>query len=210
MLLLIPLMAALVIALARGGSVRNLAALPLRGGWLIMASFAIQFLFYASPLRHAAVVARWNSAIYLTAITLALAGALCNWRLSAAVRLATLGVILNTAVIVANGGHMPVNAATMRAVRGTVEVRQITDRRLYGNTRPATSASHLLLFSDVIPVLLPGGFGNVYSVGDLLLSAGVATLVYGAARGQYARVTSPTRAASFSPLNGGSEPLPIE
>ena len=32
-----------------------------------------------------------------------------------------------------------------------------------------------------------GGFGNVYSVGDLLLSAGVATLVYGAMRGQYAR-----------------------
>ena len=185
MLLLIPVVLALVAALASGGSLRQLATLPVRSGWLIMASFAIQLLLYASPLRHAPVVAHWNAAIYLAAIGLALVGALRNWRLGAAVRLATAGIVLNAAVIVINGGHMPVNAAALRVVQGESRVREVANQHLYGNTRPANSSSHLLMFSDVIPVRMPGGHGNVYSMGDVLLSAGVATLVFQAARGRF-------------------------
>lgn len=186
MLLLIPVALALMAALLSGGSPRHLAALPVRGVWLIMASFALQLLFYASPLRHAPIVARWNAAFYLLAIGLALAGALCNWRLGAAVRLATAGVLLNAVVIVVNGGHMPVNAAALRVVQGQARVREVANQHLYGNTRPATSSSRLLLFSDVIPVTMPGGHGNVYSLGDVLLSAGVATLAFQATRGRFA------------------------
>lgn len=185
MLLLIPVVLALTLALSRGGSLRYLAALPVRSGWLIMASFAIQFLLYTSALRHSALVTRWNAVIYMAAISLALVGALRNWRLGPAVRLATLGVILNATVIAINGGHMPVNAAAMRAVQGEGRVRQIANQRLYGNTRPATSSSPLLMLSDVIPVPVPGGHGNVYSLGDVLLSTGVAALAYQAARGRY-------------------------
>lgn len=185
MLLLVPVALALGIALSRGGSLRYLAALPVRSGWLIMASFALQFLLYTSALRYSAVVTHWNAVIYMAAISLALVGALRNWRLGPAVRLATLGVILNASVIAINGGHMPVNAAAMRTVQGEAKVRQIANQRLYGNTRLATSSSPLLMLSDVIPVPAPGGHGNVYSLGDMLLSAGVATLAYQATRGRF-------------------------
>lgn len=185
MLLLIPALLALIAALVRGGSPRYLAALPVRGSGLIIASFVIQVLLYLPPLRDSALAARWGGVIYVAAMALALAGALRNWRLGWALRLAMLGLALNALVIACNGGYMPVNGGAMRAVRGEAEVRVIADPRLYGNTRLAGGSTRLAALSDVLPVQLPGGAGNVYSVGDVLLAAGVALLVYRATRGAF-------------------------
>jgi hypothetical protein len=184
-LLLIPALLALIVALARGGSLRYLAELPVRGSGFIVASFAIQVLLYLPPLRNSTLAAHWGGAIYVAAMALALFGALRNWRLGGAVRLATLGLALNATVIACNGGYMPVNAAAMRAVQGETEVRVIADTHLYGNTRLAGASTRLAALSDVIPVRLPGGTGNVYSVGDVLLAAGVALLVYRTTRGAF-------------------------
>jgi len=200
-LLLIPAVLALLAALARGGSLRYLAELPVRGSALIAASFAIQVLLYLPPLRDSALAGRWGGAIYLAALALALVGALRNRRLGGAVRLATLGLALNATVIACNGGYMPVNAAAMRAVRGDGAVRVIADTRLYGNTRLAGASTRLAALSDVIPVRLPGGAGNVYSVGDVLLAAGVALLVYRTTRGAFADTDSGQAAlADTTPL----------
>ncbi len=82
---------------------------------------------------------------------------------------------------------MPVNAVAMRSVAGDAEVRQIADQRLYqrlySNTLLAGPSSRLVALSDVIPVSLPGNYGNVYSIGDALLTIGVAVLAYRATRG---------------------------
>lgn len=206
MLLLIPVAAALIVALLHGGSPRHLAAVPIRGGWLIMASFAIQLLLYTSALRHSAVIAQWNSLIYLAAISLALIGALRNWHLGTAVRIATLGVALNATVIVLNGGHMPVNAAAMRLVQSQAKVHDIANTHLYGNTRLASSSSRMLVLSDIIPVRMPGGHGNVYSIGDVLLCAGVSALMYRATRGTFSAQDerAPQSSASSSSSSSAS------
>jgi hypothetical protein len=173
---------AIVAALVQGGSLRHFATLPIRGGGLLMASFAIQLLLYVPVVRDSAVVLHWAGAIYIGALALALLGALRNWHLGVAARLATLGLALNATVIVLNGGHMPVNAAAMRAVQGEMKVREIANQHLYGNTRLAGPSSRLTVLSDVIPVVVPGRRGNVYSVGDVLLAVGVAALAYQATR----------------------------
>lgn len=182
MLLLIPAVLAIALALLRGGSLRHLADLPIRGSAFIAASFAIQVLLYLPALRTSGLTRHWGGDIYGGAMALALIGALRNWHLGAAARVATLGLALNASVIVLNGGYMPVDVHAMHAVQGAAKVHEIAAGRLYGNTRLAGQSSALRVFSDVIPVRMPGGIGNVYSVGDVLLAAGIATLVYQATR----------------------------
>jgi hypothetical protein len=41
------------------------------------------------------------------------------------------------------------------------------------------------VLSDVIPINSPGGLGNVFSIGDVLIAAGGAALVYSATRRPY-------------------------
>src|SRR5207245_136346 len=110
-----------------------------------------------------------------------------NWHLGPAVQVALAGLALNMAVIVANGGHMPVNAAAMRSVQGEGRVQAITAHQQYSNTRLADRSSRLLAFSDIFPLPLPFGHGNVYSVGDALIVGGAATLAYGATRRPWRR-----------------------
>lgn len=45
---------------------------------------------------------------------------------------------------------------------------------MFNNIRLASPSTRLALLSDVIPVRITGGVGNVYSIGDVLLPAGVA------------------------------------
>jgi hypothetical protein len=181
-LLIVPLLVALGLALGQGGSLRNLALLPMRGTGLLLASFAIQLLIYAPGVRDSALVLHLGGAIYIGALVLVLIGAFRNWHLGLAVRVATLGLVLNTVVIVLNGGHMPVDAAAMAAVQGQPKVQAIAGQQQYDNTGIATSSTKLTIFSDLLPVPLPDGYGNVYSVGDVLLTVGIAGAVYCATR----------------------------
>lgn len=187
MLLLTPVLIALTIALLRGGSLRNLATLPLRGTAFFLAALAVQIVLYLPGIRTSALVHDYGAAFYVVSMGLALVGALRNWRLGVALRVAALGLALNTLVIALNGGYMPTNAAAMQAVQGTATVREIANPHLYGNTHFAGPSTRLTVFSDVIPVRVPGGPGNVYSVGDVLLAAGIAVLVYRATRRPYTR-----------------------
>ncbi|MGH2347373.1 MAG: DUF5317 domain-containing protein [Chloroflexota bacterium] len=181
MLLLVPALIAGILAVSRGGSLRNLAELPLRSSGLILASLAIQVLIYFPALRHSSLVLNHAGAIYVGALCLAMVGMLRNRHLGPTLQLATLGLLFNATVIAANGGHMPVNADALRATQGNGAVIAAQDPHTYGNTRLAKGSDHLLFLSDVIPVRL-GDAGNVYSIGDTLISSGVALLVYGAVR----------------------------
>jgi len=183
-LLLLPVLLALLVGLARGGSLRALAdlLLRLRGGGFFLAALAVQIALYLPPLRASTLVAHAGGAVYVASLALALVGALRNWGLGAAVRVALLGLALNTTVIVANGGYMPVNVGAMRAVRGARTVHEIGETRHFNNTRLASGATRLGILGDVIPMRIVGDVGNVYSVGDVLLAAGIAALVYRALR----------------------------
>jgi hypothetical protein len=186
MLLPVPALLALAAALLRGGSLRHLAALPFRGSTFIFTSLAIQLLVYMPFIRTSPLVIHWSGLIYIIALGLALAGALRNWSLGTPVRLATLGLALNALVIAANGGSMPVSVAAMRAVHRDAKAQEVAAQQIYSNTRPAGASTRLGVLSDIIPINSPGGLGNVYSIGDLLLAAGGAALVYRATRRPYA------------------------
>jgi hypothetical protein len=148
MLLLIPAILVCIAALLRGGSLLRLAELHMRSTTLIMISFVIRILIYVPALRHSSLVLAWAAPIYLVALALALLGMLRNWHLALALRLATLGPTLNMTVILLNGGRMPVNAASLRAVQGNTKIRELQDPHTYGNTRLAGPSSHLVALKD--------------------------------------------------------------
>jgi uncharacterized protein DUF5317 len=179
-LLVLTVLLGVALALAKGGSLRHLATLQLQGMGYIVASFAIQLVIYIPAVRHTAVAQNDGAAIYMVVLALMVIGVAQNWRFGPTTRLVLLGLVLNTAVVVANGGHMPVSAAALRSVQGDALVHTIAARHDYANRMLADRHSLLLPLSDAIPVPLPFGRGSVGSLGDLLIAAGAATLAFGA------------------------------
>jgi hypothetical protein len=198
-LIVYPLLLAIALAWLRGGSPRHLATLPVRAAGLIVAALALKVLIYFPVVRDTALARQGGSALYICALLLVLAGVLRNRHLGKAVWLVLAGLAMNTAVIVANGGHMPANAAATRAMRGEAWVRQIVAHPQYANVELADRSSRLLPLSDIFPVAMPVGHGNVYSVGDLLIAAGVAGLAYGATRRPWGPATAHEGTAVVAP-----------
>jgi hypothetical protein len=194
MLLVAPILVAAALALLFGGSFYQLAQLRIRHSPLLFGSLFIQVAIYFPMLRHAAFVTDHAALIYLGALSLALLGMASNWGLGLPLRIALLGLALNASVIAANGAHMPVDAAALRAVLGPHWVAIARDPHTYTNTRLADRASRLLLLSDRLPVTVPGYGGNVYSVGDVLIALGVGTLVFTAMRTRPALPPAPQAA----------------
>jgi len=180
MLLILPVLLGIALALARGGSFRHLATLRLQGMGAIVASFLIQLVIYTPAVRHTALAQQDGGAIYIVELALMIIGVACNWQLGPTTKVVLAGLALNTAVVVANGGHMPVNAAALRSVQGDALVQTIAAHRDYANRMLADRSSLLLPLSDILPVPLPFGRGSVGSFGDILIAGGAATLAYGA------------------------------
>jgi hypothetical protein len=180
MLLVLPVLLGVALALASGGSFGNLSTLRLKGMGFILASFVIQLVIYIPAVRHTAIAQNDGGVIYMIVLALMIIGVARNWRFGTTTRLVLLGLALNTAVVTANGGHMPVSASALRSVQGNAMVQTIAAHRDYANRMLADRHSLLLPLSDAIPVPLPFGHGSVGSFGDLLIAAGAATLAFGA------------------------------
>jgi len=184
MQMLIPVLVALLAALPRGGSARALVLEleRLRGLAFFLIAMGVQIVLFIPGPRQVVETAHLGEMTYVATMLLVLIGALANWRLGWALRVATLGLALNTLVIVANNGAMPTSVAAQRAVADPARLREIADRGAFMNTRATDGATRLAPLSDIIPVRLPGLRGNVYSVGDVLIVAGGSAFIYCAAR----------------------------
>jgi hypothetical protein len=164
---------AAALGVTRGGSLDALGATRLRWTWLLAGGLAAQVAaqLWAPPWLRGSwglfVVVVSNLAIVVfIAVNRHLPGLL----------LADLGLVLNLAVIVANGA-MPVSAEAARSAGlGAPGPGELRHEVLDEDTA-------LPWLGDVIP---EPGLREVLSVGDLLLAAGIARLVY-------ARTTSAVR-----------------
>jgi hypothetical protein len=180
-LVVVVLVGALAVGRLAGGSVRRLSWLRLDGGWLVAAAFAAQ-------LGGAAVgVLAAGAAEPAYAIGLAVSAGLALWfcarNLSVAgVPLVTLGLVLNTAVVLANGA-MPVSLyAAARAGVPTGPIAAGADRR----HELADPLTRFGVLGDRVPVPLPL-WPEVASVGDVLVAAGLGQLVVAGMRRRPAR-----------------------
>jgi len=167
----------LILGLLFGGRLDRLADLRLTYFWIAPIAFAIQLLAvygpdpFSGPLEIPLIV---GSHAALLAI------ALRNLR-APGLAFAAAGLAMNLAVIAANGGLMPIAPETLRLAGR--EVWKI------GDGSPGTRVAHskdiiraredtwLESLADRHWTGLPGRFSVIFSLGDVVLLAGVCTLV---------------------------------
>jgi hypothetical protein len=160
----------LLLGFLAGGRLGNLAAVRFRLGWVAMAALVLQLGLF-SPLADGFPTELVRAA-YVLSTALVIAVVVANVRLTG-VPLIVLGAACNLAAIVANGGAMPASPGALAALGFGV-----------GGHTSSILVEHpaLEILTDLfaMPAWMPGA--NVFSVGDLLIGAGVVVALAAAMR----------------------------
>jgi hypothetical protein len=175
MLRLATIVLVIVVALLRGGSLRNFATIQLRWLPLVIAAFVLQILIF-TPFAHSPMVAFATLPIYVLSLSLIAIWVAANWRVPG-MALIAIGLVLNVAVIAANGGHMPVLPEAAR-LAGQYDAIAADDPSTSKHALLPMEQVRLWALSDIIaiPHGVPGSV--VLSVGDVVLTVGIAILCY--------------------------------
>jgi hypothetical protein len=172
MSLALPVVAALAVSLALGGSLRRLADLPLRATWLFFAAFALQIAAFPFPFLPWTTGDPPQKALWLASYALLLAAAAANRRVTG-VPIVAVGMLANLAAVVANGGRMPVVTEAMQAAGESYVVRN-------NSIQSSDPSLSWLVDRWAAPDWVP--LANVFSVGDLVIAVGAFVLVLVAMR----------------------------
>lgn len=165
-----------ILALILRRDLSALARLPYRGGWKlsvgVMGLFAAQAVLVIYTPRQTV----FQLAFLILSQFALLLLLLLNHHLPGA-KLFALGIILNTIVITANGGWMPVTPEIYHFVNPSQKVEVYTKPVKSKNIILPRSETKLWLLSDIIPVLLPWD-RSALSLGDLFLILGAAQFIF--------------------------------
>ncbi len=172
MILITAILIGLLVGLALGGSLRALSTLSLRWPLLAVASVVAQRMLIYWP----ELISSWPP---LKQVVVASYGALIIFGLAnlklAPMRFVTVGLLLNAAVIFANGGAMPVTREALTAARPHPGIATLE----YGDPVPGTKdvllpRGETLLWplSDILVLPGPDPIGTTFSVGDILIAVG--------------------------------------
>lgn len=167
LLVLLLLVVSVVLGLALGGRIGNLADLKLRYWPLALVGYGLQVLPYPESWGRNIPIAG-----LLLSFVLLVAFALANWRLPGFAMIVA-GVMMNFLVISANWG-MPVSAEALVASDQEDVLRDL--RREPGQKHHLASEDDELMFlADVIPI--PNPIHLAISVGDVFMYTGVGVLI---------------------------------
>jgi len=171
MFILYALVIGLVAGLLLGGRPAGLADLQFRWPWLIIGGLFVQVVLFTDQV--AAVVGDLGPPIYVGSTALVFLGVLRNIDITG-MKVVALGAACNMAAILANGGYMP-------AGKSALEALGMSESTIYSNSayleHPALEPLTDIL---ALPRWLP--FSNIFSVGDVLIAAGVAVIIVAAMR----------------------------
>jgi hypothetical protein len=176
-LFLLGIALAIIVALLAGGKVDRLSNLRLTWLWLAPIAFVLQLLAVYGPDPFSGqleipLIVGSHAALVVVALS--------NLR-EAGMAIAAVGLVMNLAVIVANGGLMPVAPETLQMAG--------RDASRIGDGSPGTRVRQskdiikpredtwLEPLADRYWSGLPGRLSVVFSAGDVVLLAGVATLI---------------------------------
>ncbi|HEX5502957.1 MAG TPA: DUF5317 family protein [Thermomicrobiales bacterium] len=195
MLLLIAAILGVLGGLWHGGALRYFARLPFRWPLVFLAGLALRLLAF-SPLVPAG---RLALALYVLALACLCAGLAVN-RGIAGIEFILIGLVLNAAVILANGGAMPVSPDALQAVGHYDFVLQLRDAGTIGHVKLLRPDTHLRALADLIPLSPMPGLRSVISVGDLFIAAGTLLIFYvGTLRAPREPVPLPDAAPAIAP-----------
>jgi hypothetical protein len=166
MFLLYAIVVGVALGFVLGGRLSGLATLEFRWAPLALAGLAIQILLFSGPISDR--VGDLGPVIYVASTLLVLVVVLRNIRV-VGMPLVALGAVSNLAAIIANGGYMPTSPSAAAAA-GHVETGTYSNSAIMAD---AVLAPLTDIFA--MPAWLP--FSNVFSIGDVLIGAGVAMAI---------------------------------
>jgi hypothetical protein len=153
-----------------GGRLARLLDLRLRWGWAALSALALQAIITTLAPNGSTGL---HELLHLGSYALAGACILANRHVTGLPILA-LGAALNSLAIIANAGVMPASARAMH-------LAGLAPADHFANSAPVAHP-HLLALGDFIPVPGPWPLGNVISVGDILIIAGLLRILHHASR----------------------------
>jgi len=164
----------------RGCALERIAAISLRGAWLVLLALALQWPLLRAPagLREHVVV---QQVLFLASHLLLLAFVGLNWR-STAVKIVGLGVLCNLIVIVANGGLMPITPETLAQINPGSSLVQFPVGTHYGYSKDIIlprQGTALWLLSDILVPPPPFPWPTAFSLGALIIALGIVVLLQG-------------------------------
>ena len=172
MFVLIAVPVGIVIGLLIGGRLERLSQIRFEWAWLAVVGLALQVVLFSTSIG-ASLGNGVGEALYVASTGMVLVAV---WRNLAVPGLAfvALGAISNLVAIVANDGVMPTTVGALTAAGLSVEDS-------FSNSAVVENPV-LAPLTDIfaIPAGLP--FANVFSVGDVLIAAGVVVVIVAAMR----------------------------
>ena len=179
---LVAVVVGLLLGLASGGSLSQLAGLKLRWEWLVLSLFIVQAAARGRLLGLTSA-SQWSLAVWTTASTALVVVMLLNWR-TPGMGLGAIGILMNLDVVLLNAAMLVVHGERVQLGQAAtaVDIVQSTG----GFYRIASQGDLLSWLGDSIPVAL-GRSILLVSPGDVVLMVAVIVIiVYG---------TSPSRGA---------------
>ena len=177
MILVFAVVLIVIAAIAMRRDLSAIGRLSFRGGWKLAVAVAGLFIVQAKLVIFVPGQTVFQMALLIFSQAALVLLILVNRHIPGA-KLFALGVILNTLVMVANGGWMPVTPETVEfaspARPALVEYSKPQDSK---NIVMARSDTNLWILSDIIPVTLPWNRYAV-SIGDILLVVGAAQFIF--------------------------------
>jgi hypothetical protein len=187
----------LLLAWVLGGRVSRVAEVRLRAGGTVVAALAIQLVLFSRL--GGFVPTGWRSGIHLASYALLIGFAAANLRVRA-LALTLLGMVLNAIAIGANGGRMPLSADAARAA----------GLHVASDSNVSAAAHRLAFLGDVfaLPARLP--LANAFSVGDVLIGAGMVGFIVSVSFGatstrvfDFRRIAAPLEVRDYRLLVSG-------
>jgi hypothetical protein len=178
--LLTPAFFAALVALVLHGAPVDWTHIRIRWQPLALSAMGVQLVLFNPPLNSQPWVLQWGPWIWVISMVGLLGAFLRNSTLARGSRgpwlVAGLGAALNLLVVIGNGGQMPLSPQALVATKGEAHLAE----HAADQDTPAELSNVVLIgrqtrlewLGDVLPepAWLPGA--NVFSLGDLLISAG--------------------------------------
>lgn len=166
----------IVLALILRRNLSALARLPYHGGWKLIGGVVSLFVLQAVLVIYVPGQTIFQLAFLVLSQVALLLLLLLNRHLVGA-KLFALGIILNTTVMVANGGWMPVTPEISHFVNPDQTVETYVRPTNSKNIVLSRSETKLWILSDIIPIPLPWR-RSAMSIGDLFLILGVGQFIF--------------------------------
>jgi hypothetical protein len=151
----------ILVGLAVGGRLGNLATFRFRWGWLAVAGLLVQVVLF-TPTGDA-IAGAWSPWIYLGSTLAVFVAVLRNLGVPG-MWVVAVGAFSNLAAIAANGGAMPADP-------GALAIAGLPERDHLNSVVLAQPALQPLTDIFAIPSWLP--MANVFSIGDVLIAVGI-------------------------------------